>query len=75
MRKKRHASRFRWDGPPSERERGEETSVSTSEHGGFSLALEVKRAERVWEERECVCVCVTLVPGKAEGCRINRLHA
>lgn len=57
MRKKRHASRFRWDGPPSERERGEETSVSTSEHGGFSLALEVKRAERVWEERVCVCVC------------------
>lgn len=56
MRKKRHASRFRWDGPPSERERGEETSVSASEHGGFSLALEVKRAERVWEERECVCV-------------------
>lgn len=54
MRKKRHASRFRWDGPPSERERGEETSVSTSEHGGFSLALEVKRAERVWEESECV---------------------
>lgn len=27
------------------------------------------------KERECVCVCVTLVPGKAEGCRINRLHA
>lgn len=56
MRKKRHASRFRWDGPPSERKRGEETSVSASEHGGFSLALEVKRAERVWEERVCVCV-------------------
>lgn len=59
------------------------TARRVSARGGRDISV-YKRAWRVFlglrskESREGMGgerVCVTLVPGKAEGCRINRLHA